>query len=1135
MDDYAGRVLADRYRLPLPPSDEYELTESQAFDTYSGQEVLVRQVPLPEVVEAEVLGEDGLPDGFTARDRGARRPTAARTATRRPSDPAVRRAVEAAQAAARIPDHPRLDQVFDVFAEGGSLWIVSELVSAQPLSALLIEKPLSPYRAAEVAADVLMALRVLHAHGWVHRNITARTVLVCDDGRVMLTGLAVGAAEEALCGYDPVPVQDGEDSGGGGGAAPVPASFRAPAGSVPRAGSRAPGGSLPPAGSPAPPGGSTVPAVPGNSRGGGASSGGAIGFGGAGGGTGAGAAVGTGGVDPEAARRAAIEARAAGGLPGVGVEGGGASASSAELARREADAGGDVRAARAGAIAAYRAGARAAARVQDTQQPGRPALPGARPAVEGERGAAPQANGSPQLPYAGGNGVEHTTGTTPPGQIADPYGVRNTAAWHGAAPRPGAPSPTDTFPAPDTSAYGAEPRPYGDPETPTGGGDVRPHGGDASAYGADVQAYGGEARPYGGAGTQAGGGDVRPHGGDASAYGADVQAYGGEARPYGGPGTQTGGGNTRPHGPDTSAQGSDASPYGADTSAFGGDTRPFGGNAPAYGGDTRPHGAGAPARGADSSAYGPDNAAHGAGASAYGPSASPHRSDSSPHRPDTSPHTPDTSTYGALAPAVGQPAGQPSGAPGVHSTGNPRLPGHDGPAPGNSSSSGNSPQTRARWDELASAGAPARRGPATALAAERARQVRMTVVGPVTERWAPEQAVPVHENWQLAAPIGPATDLWALGALLFRAVQGHAPYPEESTAELVQLVCAEPPAFAEECGPLRPVVESLLRQDPTERLDFEELRGWLRSLVRSAPEPEAGTYVVATPPTDPRRLPIVRRRGELVRRRRAGLPATSPHGRHKRAKQEVGGAPRRLGRTLVILIFLLLAGAVAYAMLFLPKAGEDTGAGQGDRTGTAGDVSAAPSPSSSAAASSQPQPDQTSPGSHNTPSTSAGSSSSSQTSTDPNVADGFVLRKDPEGFQLAVAKGWTRTPKNGSGQVVYSHGDFELIVVAGRDSATADGSDPMVYQRDKERELQPYRNSSWATATGLRTITVGGKTMAEGQFTWTDSQGGDLFVRNMAFLINGRYHIVQVRGPEAQRDEVTRLYEQASSTYQYTG
>jgi len=64
VDDYAGRVLADRYRLPRPPSDEYELTESRAFDTYSGQEVLVRQVPLPEVVEAEVLDAEGLPAGW---------------------------------------------------------------------------------------------------------------------------------------------------------------------------------------------------------------------------------------------------------------------------------------------------------------------------------------------------------------------------------------------------------------------------------------------------------------------------------------------------------------------------------------------------------------------------------------------------------------------------------------------------------------------------------------------------------------------------------------------------------------------------------------------------------------------------------------------------------------------------------------------------------------------------------------------------------------------------------------------------------------------------------------------------------------------------------------------------------------
>ncbi|MEV1077834.1 protein kinase [Streptomyces sp. NPDC050211] len=922
MDDYAGRVLADRYRLPLPPSDEYELTESRAFDTYSGQEVLVRQVPLPEIVEAEVLDAEGLPDGFTARlpdgfaarERGVREPGArrppVRKATRRPSDPAVRRAVEAAQAAARIPDHPRLDQVFDVFAEGGSLWIVSELVAARPLAALLAEKPLTPYRAAEVASDVLMALRVLHAHGWVHRNITARTVLVCDDGRVMLTGLAVGAAEEALCGYDPVPAEDGE-AGGGAGA-----------------------------------GEGGVPGFGDGRGGGGSGSDGSVGFGGADGHGpsagfgGAGAPVspagigGPGGggsgpsdVDPEAARRAAIEARAAGGLPAVGAEAANVAGASSAIARRAPDSGGDIRAARAGAIAAYRAGARAAARVQEAEQSSRAALPGARPSPEGTSHAqhAP-ADGSAQPPYAPGTDANHLrpaseTGIDPssypsehgldmppnslgPGQIADPYGVGG-ASWHGAAPR----------------------------------------------------------------------------------------------------GMQTG------------ANGQVGGEQGGRTAL------PPGANAPAP-------------------------------------------------LPDAS-QTPPPS----------------------------------------------------RWDDLV-AGAPVRRGPTTALAAERARQARMAVVGPVTERWAPEQAGPVHENWQLAAPIGPATDLWALGSLLFRAVQGHAPYPEESTAELVQLVCAEPPAFAEECGPLRPVVESLLRQDPTERLEFEELRGWLRSLVRSAPEPEAGAHVVAAPPVDASRLPIVRRKGELVRRRRAGLPAT--HGRHKRARKQ-GRSPRSLGRTLLLLVLLAMAAAIAYAMLFMPKS-DSTGTDDTDRTGAAGEVSQ--EPAQSPEASSEPRPDQTSPGAES-PSASSGSDETQTTA--PDLPDGFALRTDQEGFAVAVANGWDRTAKNGRGQVVYSNGNFDLIVVPGRDTADEYGTDPMAYQREKEPELQPYRDSSWATSTGLKTIQVGGRTMAEGQFTWTDADDRELFVRNLAILIDGRYHVLQLRGPEAERDEVTRLYEQAAATYRFTG
>ncbi|WP_249924309.1 serine/threonine protein kinase [Streptomyces alboniger] len=468
-----------------------------------------------------------------------------------------------------------------------------------------------------------------------------------------------------------------------------------------------------------------------------------------------------------------------------------------------------------------------------------------------------------------------------------------------------------------------------------------------------------------------------------------------------------------------------------------------------------------------------------------------------------------------------------------------------------------------------------RRGPTTALDAERARHARMVVVGAVTERWAPEQAGPVHENWQLAAPIGPATDLWALGALLFRAVQGHAPYPEDNTGELVQLVCAEPPAFAEECGPLRPVVESLLRQDPTDRLDFEELSGWLRSLVRSAPEPEAGAHVVPVPPYDAGRLPVVRRRGEVVRKRRAAAPATTGqgHGRHKRGRgrdvraargsrdreprrlredppprerepgplREAGPArrpqargparPRSLGRLLLIAILVGLVAAVAYAVLFLPEA--DDGA-SGDRAGTAGESSAGPSH--------EEQPGGDKPGGDKPSGDSSGDDESSKSpssqepqTSGPEVPRGFALRKDAEGFRVAVASGWDRQPKNGRGQVRYTQGAFELLVVPGRDTTDSYGSDPMKYQREHERELQPFRDSSWATSSGMRRIDVGGRAMAEGQFTWQDAQGREIYVRNLAMVVGGKYHVVQVRGPEAERDEVSRLYEQAAKSYQVSG
>ncbi|MEV7088957.1 protein kinase [Streptomyces sp. NPDC093085] len=1098
MDEYAGRVLADRYRLPLPPSDEYELVETRAFDTYSGQEVLVRQVPLPEVVEAEVVETDG----------GPPRRVHGRTA-RRHTDPAVRRAIEAAQSAAQIPDHPRLDQVFDVFAEAGSLWIVSELIAARPLAALLAERPLNPFRAAEIASDVLTAVRVVHAHGWTHRNITVRTVLVCDDGRVVLTGLAAGAAEEALCGYAPVPeppdpdpepvagpYAQGRPEGHSPGQSQEPeqADEAPPHGLEGHAGTDGRLGSpgrlgLPEGFAPSGSGG-----VPGTTRQGPAyDPGPTVGVPGA-----------TGRAELERAPRDApydenASSGTSGAFPRPRTSPPGAPAPyGGRPSLPSGSASGDIRAARAGAIAAYRAGARAAAQASEEQTTGGTVIP---PLPEPRSGSTSGAGG------AGGAGV--------------------TGAGSAGTGTGGLSAGTGTGTAGTGAGEGAE-----------------------GTEGADAGAG------TGGVGTGTGTGTTT---GTSTSTGSGIST---------GTGSADGG---RPEEP--------VRPAGPDPDWW-----------------AQPRGF----------SFDPDGDADG--------DADEDEEPPTPYRPRLAGTwrdgpAPWSDTSGSLPAGGGLPGGDPApyGGPGDEDP-------HHGTDLVMARSGGG------RWDEVMASGTtPAYRGPATPLAAERARQARIALVGAVTERWSPEQAGPVHGNWQLAPPIGPATDLWALGALLYRAVQGHAPYPEESAIELVQLVCAEPPAFAEECGPLRPVVESLLRQDPTERPDFEELRGWLRSLIRSAPEPEAGLDVVPLLSEDATKLPIKRRRGELVRRRRrrdlrhgkhrqkkggerkekpakpgkAGKAAASgtamaagtplrgaadglrpyeprePRGsrdergslspeteelfhqedrfdeaperagrrdrrdrtdRRDRAgraareewdeRDEGGRGPRALGRTLLLLILLLVVGGIAYAMLFLPR-NDAAQQGQSVSEESPGATSAPRTPS----------------GESPPPEGPAGGADTTAPQTDgppPELAQGYAIRQDTEGFRTAVDKTWQRSPINDSGQVRFNGGGFTLIVVPGRDSVADNGDDPLVYQSDKERELQPLRDSSWSSSTGVRRIDVGQQAMAEGQYTWQDSSGREVYVRNLAMIVAGRYHIVQVIGPEDQRDKVTEIYQQATGNYRVT-
>ncbi|RFU22163.1 serine/threonine protein kinase [Geodermatophilus marinus] len=154
----------------------------------------------------DVVGRGGMGVVWTATDRLLDRTVAVKEVTFGVHlDDGERRVLRErtlreARTAARI-DHPCVTHVLDVVEEDGRPWLVLEYVPSRSLQQLVDEGgPIAWDVAARIGLDVLAGLEAAHAAGIVHRDVKPANVLVCPDGRALLTdfGIATATGESSI-------------------------------------------------------------------------------------------------------------------------------------------------------------------------------------------------------------------------------------------------------------------------------------------------------------------------------------------------------------------------------------------------------------------------------------------------------------------------------------------------------------------------------------------------------------------------------------------------------------------------------------------------------------------------------------------------------------------------------------------------------------------------------------------------------------------------------------------------------------------------------------------------------------------------------------------------------------------------
>lgn len=378
---------------------------------------------------------------------------------------------------------------------------------------------------------------------------------------------------------------------------------------------------------------------------------------------------------------------------------------------------------------------------------------------------------------------------------------------------------------------------------------------------------------------------------------------------------------------------------------------------------------------------------------------------------------------------------------------------------------------------------------------------------------APEQA---QEGVSTAA-----SDMWGLGATLYYAVEGEAPFDRGAAIPTLTAVTYDPPREMQRAGALGPIIERLLAKDPADRPTAGELQAVLREVIADgAEEPAPRTVVLdaAPAPTVP------------VTQSAAAAPVEEPVVEDDWDDRSPAYAQqRRSGWPWVLVAGLLLLVA---AVVFLPGMLAD------DPAQEVADQEPVEQGDQAAGGDAQPD-DAAADAQEDTAADDDAAAEVDPAAEDDAAADDAVDPDEPAAGGATVPDDWSSFSVADTGTTVAHPADW----TAQQRSATAtDLNDPAggrylrVDYTDSPRDdaVADWQRQSESFAQkhqGYEEIAIepfdypGAETAALWEYSYTDG-GAQLHAYNLAIVIGGRGYALNFQTRENQWEDSQELWEQ---------